>query len=202
MLPSPFAISRDQRQKRSLTQDVIPFLNNITFQYTNPLSFEAEPRNINTIPLLREHCDSYLYYFRYKTTKITHSQNPFQIIFNPVHGINPGTHYRTIHTQNINLSIQDVFITYMDKLTEHDENLDTLIYIPFHLESVKEKHEYFEVQYCATKISRHDNPHYWLQQDILQSKQFKTDSFETSNLTKIQYHKKSLLTFSIKIVRI
>ena len=39
MLP-PFLSSTDQRQKRSLTQDVIPILNNIIFQYTNPLSFE------------------------------------------------------------------------------------------------------------------------------------------------------------------
>ena len=43
MLPTPFSLSTDQCQKRSLTQDVIPFLNNIIFQYTNPFSFETEP---------------------------------------------------------------------------------------------------------------------------------------------------------------
>ena len=48
MLPLPFSISTDQRQKRSLTQDVIPFLNNIIFQYTN-LSFETEPILIHTV---------------------------------------------------------------------------------------------------------------------------------------------------------
>ena len=37
MLPTPFVLSEDQRQKRSLTQDAIPFLHNIIFQYTNPL---------------------------------------------------------------------------------------------------------------------------------------------------------------------
>ena len=42
MLPPPFLLSTDQRQKRSLTQDLITFLNNIVFQYTNPLSFESE----------------------------------------------------------------------------------------------------------------------------------------------------------------
>ena len=80
MLPAPFSLTTDQRQKRSLTQDVIPFLNNIIFQYTNPLSIETEPQNIPTIPLVRDHCDSYLYYFRYKTIEIIHSKNPFQII--------------------------------------------------------------------------------------------------------------------------
>ena len=81
MLPTPFLISTDQRQKRSLTQDLIPFLNNIIFQYTNPLSFETEPHNVHNTPLAREHYDSYLYYFRYKTLEPLRSQSPFQTIF-------------------------------------------------------------------------------------------------------------------------
>ena len=60
MLPTPFLFSSDQRQKRSLSRDVIPFLNNIIFQYTNPLSFETETHIIHTIILAREPCDSYL----------------------------------------------------------------------------------------------------------------------------------------------
>ena len=77
MLPPPFLLSTDQRRKRSLTQDVMPFLNNIIF----PLSFETEPHNIHTAPLVGEHYDSYLYYTRYKTLEHLRSQNPFQIIF-------------------------------------------------------------------------------------------------------------------------
>ena len=77
MLPPPFVLSTEKRQNRSLTQDVIPFLNNIIFQYTNPLPFETEPLTIQTIPLAREHCDSYLDYIRYKTLEVTPSQNPF-----------------------------------------------------------------------------------------------------------------------------
>ena len=80
MLPPPFVLSTEKRQNRSLTPDVTPFLNNIIFQYTNPLSFETEPHTIHTIQLAREHCDSYLYYIRYKTLEVTPSQNPFQII--------------------------------------------------------------------------------------------------------------------------
>ena len=129
MLPPPFVLSTEKRQNRSLTQDVIPFLNNIIFHYTNPLSFETEPHTIPTIPLAKEHCDSYLYYIRYKTVEITQSQTPFQNIFNPVKGISTGTYYRTIHPQNITLSIQDVFITYMEKLIEFNENQDTPLLI-------------------------------------------------------------------------
>ena len=99
MLPVPFTLSTDKRQNRSFTQDVIPFLDNVIFQYTNLLPFETEPHTIHTIPLAREHCDSYLYYIRYKTLEITSSQYPFQIIFNPVKGINTGKYYRTIRPQ-------------------------------------------------------------------------------------------------------
>ena len=49
MLPPPFVLSTEKRQNRSLTQDIKPFLNNIIFQYTNPLLFETEPHTIHTI---------------------------------------------------------------------------------------------------------------------------------------------------------
>ena len=81
MLPTPLLLSSEKRQIRFLTKDVIPFLNNIFCQYTNPLSFETEAQIIHDVPLIREHCDSYLYYFRYKTLEDTKSQTSFQIIF-------------------------------------------------------------------------------------------------------------------------
>ena len=178
MLPTPFILNTEHRQIRSFTQDVTPFLHNIIFQYTYPLSFETEPHHIHFIPLIREHADSYLYYFRYKTLEITPSPLPFQIIFNPVHGINAATYYRTIQPQNITLSIQDVFITYMNNLIEHNENQETPLYLPSHLEILKEKHDYFEVPDLETRIQRHNNPHFWLQQDIAQVKQFQYKFFQ------------------------
>ena len=80
MLPTPFTLNTEKRQNRSLIQDVTPFLNNIFFQYTNPLPFETEPPIVHTIPLALEHCDSYLYYIRYKTLETTSSQTHFQVI--------------------------------------------------------------------------------------------------------------------------
>ena len=163
MLPPPFVLSTEQCQKRSHTQDAIPFLNKIIFQYTHLLPFETEPHTIHTIPLAREHCDSYLYYIRYKTLELIPSQTLFLIIFNPIEGINTGTYYRTIHPQNITLPIQGVFITYMEKPIEHNENHQTPLYRPSHLENLNKKSEFFEVPDLETKYQRHDNPHYWLQ---------------------------------------
>ena len=183
MLPPPFVLSTEKRQNRSLTQDVTPFFNNIIFQYTNPLPFETEPHTKHTIPLAIEHCDSYLYYIRYKTLEITQSQNPFQVIFNPVKGKSTGTYYRTIHPQKITLSILDVFLTYMQKVIEFIETQDTPLYLPSHLEDLKHKSEYLEVPDLETRILRHDNPQYWLKQDILQVKNFEYRFFDKITLT-------------------
>ena len=182
MLPNPFILSLQQRSIRSTTHDVTPFLHNLIYQYTNPLSFETEAHSIHTIPLLREHLDAYLYNFRYKTLEITPSQQPFQIIFNPVQGINNGTFYRTIHPQNLTLSIQDIFLSYINKLIEHNENLDTPLYRPSLLDSLKEKADYFDVPDLDTKVIRHNNPHYWLQQDLLQVTNFQYRFFRNISL--------------------
>ena len=179
MLPPPFTLTTEKRQNRSLIQDVTPFLNNIIFQFTNPLPFETEPHTLHTIPLAREHCDYYLHFIRYKTVQITSSQTPFQVFFNPVKGISPGTYYRKIHP----LSIQDVFRTYMQKPIEFNEYQDTALYRSSHLEDLKHKSEYFEVPDLDTRIQRHDNPHYWLQQDILQIKNFQYRFFNNFILT-------------------
>ena len=133
--------------------------------------------------MAREHCDSYLYYIRYKTLEITSSQTPFQVIFNPVKGISPGIFYRTIHPQIITFSIQDVFRTYMQKLIEFNENQDTPLYRPSHLQELRHRSEYFEVPDLDTKVQRHDNPYYWLQRDILQIKKFQYRFFNNIILT-------------------
>ena len=182
MLPSPFTFSSQQRSFRSTTHDITPFLHNLIYQYTNPLPFETEAHSIHTIPLLREHLDAYLYYFRYKTLEITQSQQPFQVIFNPIPGINNGTFYRTIHPRNLTLPIQNIFTSYINQLIEHNENLDTPIYRPSLLEELKEKVDLFEVPDLDTKIIRHNNPHYWLQQDILQVTTFQYKFFKNITL--------------------
>ena len=61
MLPTPFKLITPQhRNIRSISQDVKPFLNNIIFQYTDPLPFEKEAHSIHTFLFIREHLYSYL----------------------------------------------------------------------------------------------------------------------------------------------
>ena len=68
----------------------------------------------------------------------------------------------------------------MNKLIEFNENLDTPLYRPSLLENIQQKHQYFEVPDIDSKITRQNNPHYWLQQDILQITHFQ---YNFQNLT-------------------
>ena len=77
----------------------------------------------------------------------------------------------------------------MEKLIEFNENQDTPLYPPSHLDDLKHKSEYFEVPDFETRIQRHDNPLDWLQQDILQVKTFNTDSFTILPLMKTLFLK-------------
>ena len=72
----------------------------------------------------------------------------------------------------------------MQKLIEFNENQDIPFYLPSHLEDLRQKSDYFDVPDLDTKIQRHDNPHYWLQQDIEQIKNFQYKFFK--NITLIE----------------
>ena len=200
-MPTPFQCSTaPTRNEQSITTDINPFLQNLIFQYTNPLPFEAEPHSIHTIPLLREYRDSYRYYIRYTTYEITPSQTHFQVIFNSVENVNTGIYYITIYPQNIQLTIQDISNNYMNKLIEFNENLDIPLYRPSLLKNLQHKHQYFEVPDIDSKITRQDNLHYWLQQDILQITHFQYNVFQNLTLNddtipQIQVFARFLLKF-------
>ena len=71
----------------------------------------------------------------------------------------------------------------MQKLIDFNENQDTSLYRPSHLEELKHRSEYFEVPDLDARVQRHDNPHYWLQRDILQIKNFQYRFFNNIILT-------------------
>ena len=67
----------------------------------------------------------------------------------------------------------------MQKLIEFNENQDTPLYLPSHLDELKHKSE---VQDLDTQIRKHNNPHYWLKQDIVQVKSFQYRFFHNITL--------------------
>ena len=90
----------------------------------------------------------------------------------------------------------------MQKLIEFNENQNTPLYISSHLEDLKYKSEYFEVPDLETRIRRHDNPHYCLQQDILQVKNFQYRLFNNITFTNDTIsHVKVFTQFLLKFFR-
>ena len=90
----------------------------------------------------------------------------------------------------------------MQKLIEFNENQETPPYLPSHLEDLKHKFDYFEVPFLETRVQTHDNPHYWLQQDILQAKLFQYRFFNIITLTDDTIPQVKILTqFLLKFFR-
>ena len=97
--PSTFEISYIINAKVVKTE-IKPFLHNIIYNYTQPLSFENEPYNLETIPLIREHLDTYLFYIRHRSTTASTEYPSFQITF-PQHETSSIQTYRRTITQLI-----------------------------------------------------------------------------------------------------
>ena len=84
----------------------------------------------------------------------------------------------------------------MNKLIELNTNLDISLY----RRSLLQKHQYSEVSDNDSKVTRQDNPHYWLQQNILQITHFQYNFFRNLTLNddtipQIQIFAKFLLKF-------
>ena len=90
----------------------------------------------------------------------------------------------------------------MQKLIKFNENQDTPLYCPSHLQELKHRSENFEVLDLDTKVLRHDNPHYWLQRDILQINNFQYRFFNNIILTDDTISQVKIFTqFLLKFLR-
>ena len=93
----------------------------------------------------------------------------------------------------------------MNKLNEFNENLDTPVYRPSILEDLQQKHQYFEVPDFDSQMIRQNNPHYCLQQDILQITHFQYNFIRNLTLNdytipQIQIYARFLLKFCDSII--
>ena len=63
LIPLPFSIDDSHsRLSRGITQNFTEYHINFILNFTVPLSFETYPEDFYTIPVIREHQDSYLHY--------------------------------------------------------------------------------------------------------------------------------------------
>ena len=149
-----------------------PFLQNIISHYTQPLPFENEPHTIETIPLIREHLDTYLFYIRYKVLTITTEYPAFQISFPQQRSTSSHIYRRTISPINLQVPIKQVFHAFLHHVKDHNLALETPKFSPNALDELERYLSNFEVEIIERLVNPEDNPHHWLQTDILRIKNF------------------------------
>ena len=149
-----------------------PFIQNIISHYTQPLPFENEPHTIETIPLIREHLDTYLFYIRYKVLTITTEYPAFQISFPQQRHNSSHIYRRTINPINLQVPIKQVFHAFLNNVKDHNLAHEIQELSPNALDDLQRYINNFEVEIIERLVDPEDNPHHWLQTDILRIQNF------------------------------
>ena len=169
--PSPFEIPNIKNAKVVKTE-IKPFLNNIVYNYTEPLSFENEPYSLETIPLIREHLDTYIFHIRHRSTTISTEYPAFQITFTQQETYSTQSYRRTINPINLQVHIKDVFYAFLNQVREFNLSLEIPKYSPNALQEIERYIHNFGVENIERIVISQDNPHHWLPTDIKQIQSF------------------------------
>ena len=164
--PSPFEIPHIKNAKVVKTE-IKPYLHNIVYNYTQPLSFENEPYSLETIPLLREHLNTYLFYIRHRSTTASTEYPSFQITFSQQEASSIQTYRRTKNPINLHIPIKEVFYAFLSGVKKYNLALENPKHSPNALEELEQYLHLFEVEDIERLIITQNNPHHWLQADVL-----------------------------------
>ena len=169
--PSPFKIPNIKNAKIIKTE-IKPFQQNNVYNSTKPLSFENEPYSLETIPLIREHLDTYLFYIRHRSTTVSTEYPSFQITFPQQETSSTQTYRRTINPINLQVHIKNVFHVFLNQVKEFNLALENPIFSPNALQELERYKHNFEVEDIERIVITQDNPHHWLQTDIIRIQSF------------------------------
>ena len=116
--------------------------------------------------------DTYLFYIRNRSTTASTKHPFFQVTFPELEVTSSKTYRRTINSINLQTPIQVVFYAFLNRVKEHNIAFETPKNSPNALEELENSIQYFEVENIETLFSTRDNPHHWLQTDIIQIQNF------------------------------
>ena len=169
--PSPFE-KLNIKNARVVKPEIKPFLNSFVYNHTKPLSFENEPYSLETIPLLREHLDTYVLYIRHRSTSVSTEYPSFQITFPQQEISSTRTYREKINPINLQVHIKDVFYAFLNQVKEFNLALQIPKYSPNALQELERYIHNFEVEDIERIVITQDNPHHWLQTDIIRIQSF------------------------------
>ena len=99
-----------ERQKRAFVTDATNFTEILIFISINSLPFEKHSKDFYSIPLVREHLDSFPSHTHFKTCESSFADVPFTVVFNLIKSIITGTFSTKINPKPMYLPIQDVLV--------------------------------------------------------------------------------------------
>ena len=134
--PSLFEIPYIKNAKVVKTE-IKPFLQNFVYNYTQPLSFKNEPYSIETIPLIREHLNTYLFCIRHRSTTDSTEYPSFQITFPQQETSSVQTYRRTINPINLQFPNKEVFYAFLNRVKEYNLALENPNYSSNALEELE-----------------------------------------------------------------
>ena len=169
--PSPFEIPNIKNAKVVKTE-IKTFLNNIVYNYTKPLSFENEPYSLETTPLIRGHLDTYLSILDIDLQLFLQNIQLFRSL-----SLNKkllqAKHIEEQLTQLISKFIFKTFFTlFLNQVREFNLSLENPKYSSNALQEIERYIHNFEVEDVERIVISPDNPHHWLQTDIIQKQSF------------------------------
>ena len=179
--PSPFEIPNIKNAKVIKTQKK-PFPHNIVYNYTKPLSFENEPYSLETIPIFREHLDTYLFYIRHRSTTVFTEYPSFRITSPQQETSSTQTYRRTINPIYLQIHNKDVLYAFLNQVKEFNLALEKPKYSPNALQEHEQYIHNFEVEDIERIVITQDNPHHWLQIDIIRIQCFLYHYFKDMTL--------------------
>ena len=160
------------KNAKNVKLELNPFLQNIIPHYTQPIPFENEPHTIETIPLIREHLVTNLFYIRYKVLTITAEYSAFQISFPQQRSNSSHIYRRTINPINLQVPIKQVFHAFLNNVKDHNLANEIPKFSPIALDDLQQYINNFDVEIIERLVNPEDNPHHWLQADILRIQNF------------------------------
>ena len=122
--------------------------------------------------LLLENIWTHTFYIRYKVLTITDEYPTFQISF-PQQKFNSSHIYRrTINPINLQVPIKQVFHAFLNNVKDHNLAHEIPKYSPNALDDLQRYIDNFDVETIERLVTPEDNPHHWLQADILRIQNF------------------------------
>ena len=110
-IPTPFIFHViTEKQKRAFVTGATNFTENLIYISINSLPFEKHSEDFYSIPLVREHLDSFPTYTHFKTCESSFADLPFTLVFKLVKNIITGTFSTKINPKPMYLPIQDVLV--------------------------------------------------------------------------------------------